>query len=174
MKGISSFRFTASGLELEEIEGSEEILEIDTLVFATGQKPELDESFGINLSGRSFAKVDNEMKTSIDGVFAAGDVVYGTKSVVDAIASGRQAAMKIDKYLGGDGDIEETLYNRTEKNPEIGKVEDFGNLKRIDCFNDKCDAGAESLRCLQCDLRLDIGRVKYWVDSQFKTVREVD
>lgn len=174
IKEIKSFRFTSSGLELEEVEGSDEILETDTLVFATGQKSELDEAFGIDLAGSGFAKVDNEMKTSVEGIFAAGDVVYGTKSVVEAIASGRQAAVKIDQYLGGDGNIEETLYERPDRNPEIGVLEDFAKLERIGCFKDECDAGDESTRCLQCDLRLDISKVKYWVDSQFKSVREVE
>jgi NADPH-dependent glutamate synthase beta subunit-like oxidoreductase/Pyruvate/2-oxoacid:ferredoxin oxidoreductase delta subunit/ferredoxin len=174
LKGIKSFKFTASGLELEEIEDSDEVLATDFIIFATGQKPDIDESFGIELIKGSFAKIDEDMKTSIEGVFAAGDVVYGTKSVVEAIASGRKAAVNIDKYLGGDGNIEEILYKRLDRNQNIGTVEKFGYLKRIECFSNDCDAKAETLRCLQCDLRLDIQKVKYWVDPQFKKVKEVE
>ena len=171
--GIKSFKFTAKGLELDVEEGTDTKLTTDTLIFATGQQPDLNESFGIELVRSSFVKTDETMKTNVDGVFAAGDVIYGTKSVVAAIASGRQAAMTIDKYLGGDGDIEETLLEREKLNPNIGTIECFAKLERIDCFKDTCDANAESIRCLQCDLRLDIQKVKYWVDPHFKAVKEV-
>lgn len=173
LKSIKSFKFTEKGLELDIEEGAEIELTTDTIIFATGQQPELDESFGIELVRKSFAKVDDKMKTSRDNVFAAGDVIYGTKSVVDAIASGRQAAMNIDKYLGGDGNIEDVLFEREKLNPNIGTIENFSSLPRISNIKDTYDAKAESTRCLQCDLRLDIQKVKYWVDPQFKKVKEV-
>ncbi len=171
--GIKSFKFTQNGLELETLEGSEEILKTDTLIFATGQQPDLKETFGIELVRNSFVKVDQNLQTSVKGVFAAGDVIYGTKSVVEAIASGRQAAVNIDKYLGGDGNIEERLYERAKPEANIGTVELFAQLERIDRFKDSGDATAEALRCLQCDLRTDLQRVKYWVDPHFKTVKGV-
>lgn len=174
LTGIKSFRFTQNGLELEIEEGSETVLSTNTLIFATGQQPELNESFGIDLVRNSFAKVDKDMKTSMEGVFATGDVIYGTKSVVEAIASGRQAAMRIDSFLGGDGNIEESLYARVKPNPNIGSIELFAELERIDQFKDAGDASDEALRCLQCDLRVDIQKVKYWVNPHFKTVREVE
>lgn len=171
--GINSFRFTEKGLELDVKEGTETKITTDTLIFATGQQPDLNESFGIELLRNSFVNVDKTMKTNVDGIFAAGDVIYGTKSVVAAIESGRQAAMNIDKYLGGDGHIEETLFEREKLNPNIGTIEHFAELERNDHFKDGCEASVESIRCLQCDLRLDIQKVKYWVDPHFKTVKEV-
>ena len=47
------------------------------------------------------------------GIFAAGDVVMGPASIIEAIAQGRRASISIDTYLGGDGliDTEEMLYN---------------------------------------------------------------
>ncbi|AYO29395.1 FAD-dependent oxidoreductase [Biomaibacter acetigenes] len=173
LSSIKSFKFTENGLELDMEENSAMTLTTDTLIFATGQQPELDDSFGIELVKSSFAKVDGMMKTNREGVFAAGDVIYGTKSVVDAIASGRQAAINIDKYLGGDGNIEETLFEREKLNPRIGTIDGFSKLARIDHFKNACDANAESIRCLQCDLRLDIQKVKYWVDAHFKSVKGV-
>ena len=68
------------------------------------------------------------LATSVEGIFAAGDVTYGTKSVVQAIASGRDAAVQIDRYLGGDGDITEKLAPEQEKDPVLGKEEGFGSL----------------------------------------------
>jgi len=48
-------------------------------------------------------KVDRDQRLNLEGFFAAGDVVRGPSSVVDAIADGRRAADAIDKYLGGSG-----------------------------------------------------------------------
>lgn len=170
---LHSFRFTAKGLELDVEEGSEQTLHTHTMVFATSQQPELDEAFGIELMNGTFARVDANQQTSQPGIFAAGDVTYGTKSVVQAIASGREAAGNIDKYLGGDGDMEEQLFKREERNPNIGRVDDFAHLDRVGCIGDSCAAKAESIRCLQCDLRLDIVKDRIWVDTHYKTVKGV-
>ncbi|QOX64699.1 FAD-dependent oxidoreductase [Anoxybacterium hadale] len=169
---VVSFRFGDKGLELETEEGSETVLKTDTLVFATGQQPGLTEAFGIDLQRGSVAKTNDALGTGKEGVFAAGDAVTGTKSVVDAIESGRRAAMSIDSYLGGDGNIEEVLYDREKQNPRIGTVENFAALKRAEQLCGECDAAGEALRCLQCDLRLDIQKVKYWVDAHYKQVKE--
>lgn len=173
LASIKDFRFTNKGLELDIEEGKETTLTTDLLIFATGQQPSLSESFGVELVKKSFIKVDETLKTNMEGIFAAGDVTYGTKSVVEAVESGRQAAMSIDKFLGGDGDIEETLYEREKLEPSIGVIEGFTGLERIDHLKDTCDAHAESIRCLQCDLRLDLQKVKYWVDPHYKKVKEM-
>lgn len=170
---IERFKFTERGIEFKVIEGTEIELDLDTIIFATGQQPDLNEIFGVELVKGTFVKVDGNMQTSISGVFAAGDVTYGTKSVVAAIESGREAAINIDKYLGGSGDIEETLFDREKLNSKIGTIDGFAGLKRVECLRESCDAKAETSRCLQCDLRLGIQKVKYWVDPQFKTVKEV-
>ena len=52
---------------------------------------------------------DATMATSRQGVWAGGDAVTGPDSVIRAIAAGRKAAVSIDKYLGGSGDIDEEL-----------------------------------------------------------------
>jgi len=170
---IHSFNFTPEGLVIHSVEGTKRYVETDTVIFATGQKPDLNGSLGIELVKGSFARVDENLKTSIDGVFAAGDAVYGTKSVVQAIASGRSAAMNIDRYLGGDGNIEEILFDREPLNPDIGVIEGFAQLNRIDCPTTACQAKEESARCLQCDLRLEIHKDRNWADSHYKTVKGV-
>ena len=70
----------------------------------TGQWADLTEDCGLKLGKANSIVVDPQtLATSVEGIFAAGDVTYGTKSVVQAIASGRDAAVQIDRYLGGDG-----------------------------------------------------------------------
>lgn len=170
---VISFRFSENGLELKVEEGSESSVSTDSLIFATGQQTDLDLSYGVELWKGNFVKTDGELKTSKEGVFAAGDVVTGTKSVVDAIASGRNVAMSVDRYLGGDGNIEERLYDRVPANPKIGIIEGFSHLERNDLLCNECDAQKESQRCLQCDLRVQIQKVRFWGDSHYKTIREV-
>jgi formate dehydrogenase (NADP+) beta subunit len=170
---VISFRFGEKGLEMETEEGSEANLETDSLIFATGQQPDLTNSFGVELFRGSLIKTNKVLQTNEEGIFAAGDAIYGTKSVVEAIASGRQVAMNIDKYLGGDGNIEENLYDRVTVNPKIGIIEGFPKLDREDHLCSNGDAKGAATRCLQCDLRLDIKKVKFWVDAQYKQVKEV-
>lgn len=170
---VRGFSFTSKGLELDVIEDSESKLYTDTLIFATGQQPELSENFGVELVKGTFTKTNDKMQTSQEGVFACGDVTYGTKSVVQAIASGREAAMNIDAYLGGDADISEHFYERPKKDSKIGIKENFAKLKRAGALNNGCEASEESGRCLQCDLRLDIQKTRYWVDPHYKKIKEV-
>ncbi len=85
------------------VEGSNFSIAVDTLIAAIGQAPDIPFSDdGIELTKRGTIMVDQEtMATSIEGVFAGGDVVTGPAFVVDAIAAGHRAARSIDRYLDG-------------------------------------------------------------------------
>ncbi len=180
---VKSFTFDENRRAIiEKEEGSEHHIDADTVIFATGQRPDLTEEAGLTLGrANSIVVKENSLATETEGIFAAGDVVYGTKSVILAIASGRDAAVEIDKYLGGDGDISETLAPEQHADPKIGKVEGFGYLgrtrtqvtpaaERQDNFNEVdhgiCDADicGEASRCLQCDLRLQIHPSRLWTE----------
>lgn len=180
---VKSFTFDENRRAIiEKEEGSEHHIDADTVIFATGQRPDLTEEAGLTLGrANSIVVKENSLATETEGVFAAGDVVYGTKSVILAIASGRDVAVEIDKYLGGDGDISETLAPKQHADPKIGKVEGFGYFgrtktqvtpaaERQDNFNEVdhgiCDADicGEASRCLQCDLRLQIHPSRLWTE----------
>lgn len=180
---VKSFTFDENRRAIiEKEEGSEHHIDADTVIFATGQRPDLTEEAGLTLGrANSIVVKENSLATETEGVFAAGDVVYGTKSVILAIASGRDAAVEIDKYLSGDGDISETLAPKQHADPKIGKVEGFGYFgrtktqvtpaaERQDNFNEVdhgiCDADicGEASRCLQCDLRLQIHPSRLWTE----------
>lgn len=105
------------------------------------------------------ADVPEEFLLPGEGIFKAGDISYGTKYVVNAIASARSAASAIDRYLGGDGDILEKLAEHYPQEPFLGRIEGFATQQR--CENDLvCEAG----RCLQCDLRGTIDKQIMWLD----------
>jgi dihydropyrimidine dehydrogenase (NAD+) subunit PreT len=74
---------------------------VDCLVTAIGQVPRDHSNFlpgNIDAKGDIIAKKDGS--TKIKGVFAAGDIVNGGKTVVEAVAGGKIAAAEILKYLG--------------------------------------------------------------------------
>jgi len=177
---ISGFCFDAQGaLKVELVPGGEEIIPADSVIFALGQKPDIDASFGLELGRGGKISVNEAYATSMPGVFAAGDAVTGTVFVITAIAGARKAAEAMDKYLGGDGDINEVLAPVESPNPAIGNWKCFGSLtrenpeivkydERVKCFEEmdhgfKDDAAhCEASRCLQCDLRLQIAPQKFW------------
>jgi len=164
---------------IELVEGSKHEVPVDNVIFAVGQKPEGTASMGLELTHGPYIQANEKLETSMEGVYAAGDVVTGTKSVIAAIAAGRRAAEEMDKYLGGNGDISETLVDEETAEPYIGRVEGFAGLTRVvpkmldasrrvqdfslveepfTCEEAQCEAG----RCLQCDLRLQITKPKLW------------
>lgn len=182
---VLSFRFDENRRAvIEKEEGSLHHIDADTVIFATGQRPDIGPETGLELGrGNSIAvrDIDSDKATSIPGIFGAGDAIYGTKSVIMAIESGRQAAAQIDRFLGGDGDISETLAPAEKPDGYIGCIEGFGYLERKEPAVDPAetrqdnfelfdhglcdqDACAEAGRCLQCDLRLDIHRPRLWGD----------
>lgn len=182
---IESFEFDDDdgSLEIETIEGSEHVLTADTVIFAIGQHPDIPDEFDLDLDDLGRIDVDPyTFDTSEDGIFAAGDAVTGTGSVIGAIASGKKGAAAVDKYLGGNGEIDEILAPPIDE-PEfwLGPGEDFALKKRKqrvcnDVENrvtnfceitkglDTEKAIDESNRCLRCDLRLKITPVKFWGD----------
>ena len=179
---VKSFTFDENRRAIiEKEENSEHVINCDTVIFATGQSPALDGSFGVELGRGNRIVVDENYMTSSEGVFAAGDVVTGTASVIGAIAETRKAVSAMDKYLGGDGNIEEKLAPDQDANPWIGTIKDFAYIERQkDDFIDddkRCPgfalndlglneetAHCEATRCLQCDLRLQLAPQKFWSD----------
>jgi len=92
--------------QMSEIPGSEFELKADLVLLAMGfvhpvQEGMLNE-LGVTLDGRGNVQADtNNYQTSVDKVFAAGDMRRGQSLVVWAIREGRQAARAVDEYLMG-------------------------------------------------------------------------
>ncbi len=76
----------------------------DTVIVAIGQSANLDgiREQGIAISRPGGLEADSvTLQTPIDWVFAGGDAFYGPKSVVDAVACGKEAAISIHRYING-------------------------------------------------------------------------
>lgn len=178
---VASFSFDEEKhVEIEVVEGSAHVLEADTVIFAVGQQPEIPGGFGLDMVANNLIEVDSfSLETSRDGVFAAGDVVTGTSSVIKAISSGRKTAIAVDRFLEGNGTIDEKLAPEQEPETCLGPGKDFAALtrcgdacippdERLKAFckvvedMEEADADYEAERCLRCDLRLKIKSVKFW------------
>ncbi len=151
------------------MEGSEFISEYDLMIKAIGQESVIPDGFGLELE-RGRIKVDPDtLATSREGVYAGGDVVSGPASVIEAIAAGRQGAISIDKYLGGDGNIDEVLAPPEEEATAFDVEEAEGEKyrpqvemlpvdERLKCYAQVVlgftpeKAIDETKRCLRCDL----------------------
>ncbi len=82
------------------MEGSEFVLEAGTIISAVGQEPDYGPVIRGLAPGGKALSIDREtLHTNRDGVFAAGDFVNGSSTVVEAMASGKKAARAVDRYL---------------------------------------------------------------------------
>jgi formate dehydrogenase (NADP+) beta subunit len=85
--------------------GSESQLDCDTVILAIGQAPNLDflgPASKVKLSARGLIEVDRgSLMTSVPGIFAGGDCVFGPRLIIDSVADGKRAAVGIDEFLRG-------------------------------------------------------------------------
>ena len=151
----------------EPIKGSEFSMSFDTIIAAIGQRPEIPAQLGLDIGRGNTIQVDPDtLATSREGVFAGGDAVSGPASVIEAIAAGRQAAISMDKYLGGNDVIDETLappegsfapVEEAEEQwrpqvPALPLAQRLGGFSQIELGYSEEMAIEEAKRCLRCDL----------------------
>jgi len=144
-----------------------EIFHCDTVIIAIGQSANLDgiKDQGIAISRPGGLEADSvTLQTPIDWVFAGGDAFYGPKSVVDAVACGKEAAISIDRYINGkdlrEGREKSWEYVRpsVEGQPTIERIEAeclapavrAGNFSEVYSGFDEEKARKEAVRCLSC------------------------
>lgn len=151
------------------IEGETEILYCDTVISAIGQQVVSDDVKELELTKKGTILADEvSFKTSVDGVFAAGDVINkGPDIAVRAIAGGKNAAKSIDCYLNGiDFTPELPKYSENKnfdpetiqgiervdrvsvelENPDLRK----NNFSEVASVLTKEEAQKEASRCLEC------------------------
>jgi NADPH-dependent glutamate synthase beta subunit-like oxidoreductase/NAD-dependent dihydropyrimidine dehydrogenase PreA subunit len=175
---VTEFAFDADGrLQVETEPGSEHVLEADTIIFSVGQRAGLafiPEDAGVGITRqRTIAINPNTMAATRPGVFAAGDSVSGTAFVIEAVASGHQAAESIHRYLQGEAlepsakpNLPVVKFNRTQAAerlassharpgarvpmPELPVDHRRDNFAEVEQgYSDEL-AQAEAARCLSC------------------------
>jgi NADH-quinone oxidoreductase subunit F len=159
----------------KQVEGSEFELEVDTLIPAIGQVPDLEFLNGkkeIHITKWNTLEVDPEtMATNVPGIFAGGDVVSGPATVLEAMRSGKIAGESIHKHLRGENlereytptvpRLEVPLVELTpEEAAELNRPEipcipaeaRKGSFKEVELALSKEMCMKEAKRCLRCDL----------------------
>ncbi|MHC4403447.1 MAG: FAD-dependent oxidoreductase, partial [Planctomycetota bacterium] len=157
------------------IQGSEFVIDLDTLIVAIGEDPDTDslgKGHGLEVSGRNAAVVSPEtLATNVEGVFAGGDIVTGPNTVIDAMAAGKLAAEMIDRYLQGESVTREYDLVRpagyespvelTEEEieeaarptvPSVPLGERMDGFAEVELGLTEQLAVREARRCLRCDL----------------------
>jgi NADPH-dependent glutamate synthase beta subunit-like oxidoreductase len=85
--------------------GTETIIPCDTVILAIGQASDLSflkASDGVETTRQGTLKIDPEtLMTTAPGIFAAGDIAFGPRLIINAVADGKKAAEQIDKFLRG-------------------------------------------------------------------------
>jgi NADH-quinone oxidoreductase subunit F len=156
------------------VPGTEFRVSLDTLIIAIGERPQSGclASMGVETDKNGRVCVDMETYlTSREGVFAAGDLVTGPNTVVDAIAAGKRAARIIDRYLQKKDLKEpphillphvfiepalvsdEELENARRAVPPSLPIEKRKkNFKEVEMPLSEEQAKREARRCLRCDV----------------------
>lgn len=151
------------------VEGSVDIIPCDTVISAIGQRVAGEDIDSLELTRKSTIAVDElTYMTSVDGVFAAGDVINkGPDIAIRAVAGGKYAARSIDCYLNGasvppelpaysvnkafdpavlDGMSFVARNEQAMLDPEIRK----NNFREVASNLTPEQAVAEASRCLEC------------------------
>lgn len=161
------------------IPGTEFVIEADTIIAAFGQysdpswlqadelKLEVNKRSGVPL-------VDRETwMTSYPGLFAGGDYTEGSRNLISAIGDGRDAAIAINRYLGGADkpaepaeEVELPDYRRGmvddyesipfEMMPSLPLKERYSNTRETETGYTPAEAVEQARRCLQCQLNIMI------------------
>ena len=141
----------------------------DTIIISIGQSADLsyikEQSIGISRVGGLEADPVT-LQTPIDWVFAGGDAFYGPKSVVDAVACGKEAAESIHRYINGLDLAEGREQNWDFEKPAVA-MESLKPRTPVRCLDpdarecnflevsfgyDETEARAEADRCLRCGI----------------------
>jgi glutamate synthase (NADPH/NADH) small chain len=83
---------------------SEFVIDCDTVIVALGTRanPVLTASAeGLDLTGKGYIVADEDGATSLPGVYAGGDIVTGSATVIKAMGAGKRSAAAIDEWLSG-------------------------------------------------------------------------
>lgn len=152
----------------EPIEGETEELTLDTVIMAIGQYPNLTGFECVEATKRNTVCADEEtFRTSLDGVFAVGDMTNkGASIAIAAIGEAQKAAVIIDRYLHGEAarykkpyfverEIPLEFFKKFEKKPRA-KMPQLESSARKTNFNEVSlgfteeAAKKEAQRCLEC------------------------
>jgi NADPH-dependent glutamate synthase beta subunit-like oxidoreductase/ferredoxin len=143
----------------------------DTIIWGIGQRPDL--SFAgaegdIARDDRGLIKCDQDtLQTSAEDVFLAGDIAYGPRLLIDAVASGKKVARSVYEYIRGERLVEQVELVHVDL-PDYRRDQDYEKLRRtpiptlspeerkrsqktaVEIGYNESQAVREGCRCLDC------------------------
>ncbi|MDE3186237.1 MAG: FAD-dependent oxidoreductase [Acidobacteriota bacterium] len=161
--------FDESGRFNPAFSDEEKIIPCDSVVLAIGQQADLsyiNGEDGVQVTPRGILKIDENLSTTAPGVFAGGDVAFGPRILVEAVANGHKSARSIHLYLSGK--TEKTVRSRfrilpnwkmpknflttpRQKMPVLATNRRIG-IAEVELGFDEEQGRAEGLRCLNCQV----------------------
>jgi NADH-quinone oxidoreductase subunit F len=160
------------------IEGSSFTIPLDVVIPAIGQEPDLAcldadmdacTACGMDIQRNATMVVDRALSTTREGIFAAGDVVLGPASVIEAVAQGNQVARSVDRYLNSGAVEPEVVIPGYEAVEQLYDLQEYANARRpeevllpveqransfeeVELGMPETTIREECKRCLRCDL----------------------
>lgn len=147
----------------------EKLIPCDTVVLAIGQQADLSflgRDSGVEVTARGVLKIDDNLMTTAPGVFAGGDVAFGPRVLVEAVANGHRSARSIHMYFNGKAS--KTVLSRfrildhwqmprgflgipRQTMPVLPSNRRIG-IAEVELGFDEKQGRAEGLRCLKCQV----------------------
>ena len=147
----------------------EKIIPCDSVILAIGQQADLsylDKEDGVQVTPRGILQIDGDLNTTAPGVFAGGDVAFGPRILVEAVANGHRSARSIHLYLSGKTEKTVTskfriwpnwkmpqgfLSTPRQKMPMLAGNRRIG-IAEVELGFDEEQGRAEGQRCLKCQV----------------------
>ena len=150
--------------------GTESIIPCDTAILAIGQASDLSflaPADGVETTRQGMVKVNPDtLMSTAPGIFAAGDIAFGPRLIISAVADGKKAAEQIDRYLLGAGWKPRPRYVQVTVLDHHQMAADFDEYSRlqvpvipldrrtgvaeVETGYTEDQARREASRCLQC------------------------
>jgi len=147
----------------------EKTIPCDSVILAIGQQADLsylNSDDGVQVTPRGILKINEDLSTTAPGVFAGGDVAFGPRVLVEAVANGHRSARSIHLYLSGK--TKKTVRRRfrilpdwkmpsgflstpRQKMPVLAANRRIG-IAEVELGFDEEQGRAEGRRCLKCQV----------------------
>ena len=151
-------------------EGTEFVIPCDTVILAIGQSSDvsfLKPEDGVETTRQGTLKINPDtLMTTAPGIFAAGDIAFGPRLIINAVADGKKAAVEIDKFLRGpewtpkEKYVQITVLNHHEMVEHYDEysrlavpalpIERRTGVAEVETGYTEEQARAEASRCLKC------------------------
>jgi formate dehydrogenase beta subunit len=157
------------------IPNTQHLWEADSVIISIGQSGDFDwikPEDGLTVKRGGMLQVDDKLMTTAPGIFAGGDIAFGPRLIIDAVANGQRAARGINAYLSGEQVQPQRratfasipLYEYAERGPARGymqlkyerpaatPIERRIGIAQVEQSYSPATAQAQGGRCLKCSI----------------------